>query len=254
MDHSITTQLLLTEEEEDIVEDDNLEAHAACGVLILHGADEACCLCAEQRYHRCLYLIRAQLLPNPRIATPWQVLYESQSDRAFITTMGFNVVMFNSILQQGFETHWTSTPIPRQDVPATVMPCLTCRSLDAAGALGLVLHFLNSTMLDISLIQIFALIPTTVSRYINFCLTILLDTLQNMPDASIQWPCGDKFQENNNLVVERHPLLTGAFGTMDGLNLLVQTSADQEVENATYNGWLHEHFVSCVFAFGATGV
>ena len=40
---------------------------------------------------------------------------------------------------------------------------------------------------------------------------------------------------------------------MDGLNLAVQESSDQEVENATFNGWLHEHFVSSVLIFGASG-
>jgi hypothetical protein len=73
------------------------------------------------------------------------------------------------------------------DVSATGKPRLCARSLDAAGALGLVLHYLNSTMREISLQQIFALIPTTVSRYITFGLKILLKVLQKMPDATIEW-------------------------------------------------------------------
>jgi hypothetical protein len=51
--------------------------------------------------------------------------------------------------------------------------------------------------------------------------------------------------------MEQHPHLAGAFGTMDGLSLPVQTSQDQEIENATYNGWLSEHFVSCVLVYSA---
>jgi hypothetical protein len=126
------------------------------------------------------------------------------------------------------------------------------RSLDAAGALRLFLHFLTSTIGDISLMEIFALIPTTVSCFINFSL-ILLETLQKMPDGQIRWLQGEEFEESNNLILACHPLLLGAFRSMDGLNLLVQTSPDQEIENATYNGWLHEHFVSSVFAFSAIG-
>jgi hypothetical protein len=38
---------------------------------------------------------------------------------------------------------------------------------------------------------------------------------------------------------------------MDGLNLPVQTLSDDDIENATYNGWLHTHFVSSVYVFGA---
>jgi len=38
------------------------------------------------------------------------------------------------------------------------------------------------------------------------------------------------------------------------LYLAFQTSTDQEIKNATCNGWLSEHFVSNVFAFTASGV
>lgn len=87
-----------------------------------------------------------------------------------------------------------------------------------------------------------------------FALDILLFTLRRMDEAQIKWPAGDQFKENNTLIVARHPLLTGVFGSVDGLKLPVQVSADQEMENATYNGWLHEHFISSVFAFGASGM
>ena len=55
---------------------------------------------AHQRHHtssvlrhssQCLYLTRPDLFPDPRNDTPWQALYHSQNDHAFITTMGFNV-------------------------------------------------------------------------------------------------------------------------------------------------------------------
>ncbi|KAG7441800.1 uncharacterized protein BT62DRAFT_982658 [Guyanagaster necrorhizus] len=108
-------------------------------------------------------------------------------------------------------------------------------------------------MHDISLTQIFVIIPTTVSCYLTWAMTILCDSLRQMQDARVKWPQGEEFEENNALVVVQHPLLDGAFGSLDGLNLMVQTSTDQELKNATFNGWLHEHFVSSVFAFNAKG-
>ena len=108
-------------------------------------------------------------------------------------------------------------------------------------------------MQDVSLMEIFALTPSTVSRYINFSLEILLEILRRLKDAQVRWPKGDEFMELNALALVRHPLLHGAFGTLDGLNLPVQESADDEIENATYNGWLHSHFVSSVLAFSASG-
>ena len=243
-------QLMLAEQEAEAAFEDELLASAG---LVCYGLEEAHQLRVSRRSLRRLYLTRTDLLPNPRTNTPWQALYHSQNDRAFITTMGFDVATFHAILHHGFERLWNETPIPRRDVPASSMPRVVRRSLDAHGALGLILHYLNSTMLDVSLSQIFAIVPTTVSRYIEFTLGILLFTLRRMKDARIQWPVGNEFGENNNLILARHPLLLGAFGSMDGLNLPVQTSQDQEVENATFNGWLQEHFISSVFAFGADG-
>jgi hypothetical protein len=200
-----------------------------------------------------LYLTRKDLLPSPHSDTPWQRLRASKDDRAYITTMGFDVSTFHAILDAGFANAWDTTAVPRTDANRAGVARPMARSLDAAGALGLVLHYLSSTMREISLQQIFALIPSTVSRYINFGLTILLRTLRSMPDAAIRWPKGSEFEELNNLIISRHPLLTGAFASIDGLNLPVQTSLDQDIENATYNGWLSEHFVSSVLVFSPDG-
>jgi hypothetical protein len=169
--------------------------------------------------------------------------------------MGFDVQTFHDIIDAGFGPAWYSTPIPRTDVSTAGNPRPGARSLDAAGALGLVLHYLNSTMREISLQQIFALIPSTVSRYITFGLSILLEVLRKIPDAAIRWPGRiEEFQALNDLIVERHPRLEGAFASLDGLNLPVQTAEDEEMENATYNGWLCEHFISSVLAFCSRGV
>lgn len=246
-------QQYLLEEEEDDAEEQLESLGLAAGLLVLHGIEESRHLRTQRRHDRRHYLCRSHLLPNPRTNTPWQVLYASANDRAFITTMGFDVRGFQMLLEAGFEGKWNSRAIPRPDVSASAEPLINRRSLDAAGALGLTLHYLSSTMQNTSLMQIFALIPTTVSRYLHFALDILLETLRGMPDGRVQWLAGEEFQENNALITVRHPLLTGAFASMDGLNLPVQTSDDAEVENATYNGWLSEHFVSCVFAFAATG-
>ncbi|KAJ7301332.1 hypothetical protein DFH08DRAFT_827671 [Mycena albidolilacea] len=66
----------------------------------------------------------------------------------------------------------------------------------------------------------------------------------------IKWPESvEEFQALNDLIVERHPRLTGVFASIDGLNLPAQTADDEEMENTTYNGWLCEHFISSVFVF-----
>ena len=250
---------LIQQEEED--EEGDLEqeleqsAALAAAALMVIGAEESRMLRAERRQPSRLYLCRPQLLPNPRKDTPWQVLYQSRSDRAFITTMGFDVDAFEHIIKSGFARMWYERPIDRSDMAImTGNPRPSARSLDAWGALGLVLHYLNSTMREVSLQQIFALIPSTISRYITFALHLLFETLDNIPESFIKYPkLLREFQENSDLIVSRHPRLHGAFASLDGLNLAVQTSEDVEIENATYNGWLSDHFVSSVLMFSPKG-
>ena len=97
--------------EDEEMEHEQLLAGMATAVLLI-GAIEAQRLRAERRKLNRLYLCRPQLLPLPRVATPWQVLHKSRSDRAFITTMGFDVATFNLILAAGFDVAWNTTPIP----------------------------------------------------------------------------------------------------------------------------------------------
>ena len=76
--------------------------------------------------------------------------------------MGFDVKTFDYILES-FEYTWLSTSIPQINTNRTGAPRPGAQSLNPPGALGLALHYLSSTMHDVSLQQIFALIPLTVS-------------------------------------------------------------------------------------------
>jgi hypothetical protein len=68
---------------EDEIQDEQLMAGTAMAILVL-GAIESHRLRTER-------LCRPQLARNPRGPTAWQILYNSRNDRAYITTMGFDV-------------------------------------------------------------------------------------------------------------------------------------------------------------------
>ncbi|KAG8711925.1 hypothetical protein FRC08_015248 [Ceratobasidium sp. 394] len=199
------------------------------------------------------YLRRRDLLPLPRIESPWQALYRSQEDRAFITTMSIDVRTFNYILRAGFRTAWDTRPVKRDDVNPQGATRMGRRSLDAPGALGLMLHYLCSTSKFTALEQIFAIVPAVLSRYINFGLPILLESLKRIPEGVLKWLIPEQMAEYSGLVNTRHPEIDGAFGFVDGLSLPVATSGDPAVENANYNGWLHTHKVSNILVFAPDG-
>ncbi|KIJ24118.1 hypothetical protein M422DRAFT_82910, partial [Sphaerobolus stellatus SS14] len=214
----------------------------------------------ERRKKHRLYLQRHDLLKNPRGLTPWQKLYHGQNDRAFNTTMGFDIATFN-ILMNEFAPVWNTNPIPREDTRAGGVPRIDRRSLDAAVALGLTLHYLNSTMSQITLQQVFALVPATLSRYLNFSLQILHRVTGDIPEAKIRWPTAEEMEEFTKIIGERHPVLIiwingtayGAFGSIDGLKLPTASADDSEWQNATFNGWLHSNVTNCVIAYSPRG-
>jgi hypothetical protein len=51
-----------------------------------------------------------------------------------------------------------------------------------------------------------------------------------------------------------YPALQGAWCVMDGLKIQIEKSGDDSKQNAFYNGWLHDHFVGCVYVFAPSGV
>jgi hypothetical protein len=146
--------------------------------------------------------------------------------------MDFNVSIFQGIFATGFGHCWNKTLIPCEDTNTVSKPCSYCQSFSAKDALGLVLHYLNSTMCKISL-QIFTIVPSSLSQYIIFGLDILLQTLYEMSNAKISGP--STLQQCvclNSLIQNQHPCLTATFSSIDCLNLLVHTSEDIDILNA----------------------
>jgi hypothetical protein len=249
-----TVMLLEMLEDDDEEEDDDILIRALVGTIV-GGVDERRAIRARLQNMNRAYFVRNDLLQNPRSATPWARLREHGNERAFIVTMGVDCETFDHILDSGFREIWDSRTIPRGDTNSQGVPRIHRRSLDADGALALVLHWISSTMPEISLQSIFALIPATVSRYIRFARKALLQVLRtSIMDAQITWPGSpEEFHYLAELIVARHPLLWGGFAFMDGMKLPTSVSSDPMWENATYNGWLHEHFTSNVLAQSAEG-
>lgn len=81
--------------------DDELDKEEKCVAIVLIlilalGVEEAKQTLSHCRHPSFLYLCRPQLLPHPWGQTRWQILFSSHCDRAYITTMGFDVKDFQS--------------------------------------------------------------------------------------------------------------------------------------------------------------
>ena len=114
--------------------------------------------------------------------------------------MGVNTRLFQVILDVGFENRWNLAPIPQTDTNINGEPRIGARSLDAAGGLGLFLHYPRSSMREVGLQLIFGLIPSTVNRYLTFACQILLSTLRGYSASRITWFDDEKLEEMTNLI------------------------------------------------------
>ena len=203
----------------------------------------------NQRLHR-FYLTRASLA-HPRADTAWQVLYRSQINKAFIVTMGINTSLFHELATK-FAQLWDHEVIVRTDVRDGKKYCGR-RSLGAEGVLGLILHYLNSTMSSYSLQQIFGLTPAVCSRYLRNGLPTLLRVLICDKNAHIMWPTEHEMEYLSSLIRAKYPRVKHAIGFVDGVHLPVFSTANSEMQNAYYNGWCSSHFTSNIFCFSPQG-
>ncbi|KAF8160047.1 hypothetical protein B0H34DRAFT_858699 [Crassisporium funariophilum] len=170
-----------------------------------------------------------------------RTLWSTQEDRAFITTMGLDVATFWKILEGpgGFGERWETMPIPQHDVSPAGAPQghrQWCRRPGDHSALSGISH-------------------AQMSRYLEFAEEILHQTLLSLDEASISMPRSvPHFQHLSDLICTRHPLLEGAFGSIDGLSLPSQELDDPEIKNVKYNGWKTGHCINSVLAFPPEGV
>lgn len=123
----------------------------------------------------------------------------------------------------------------------------------ACVCVGLVLHYLNSTMRQKTLCQIFGATPAIVSRTLSTVLPILLIVLKNLHCARIEWPTSDEIANWSQMINVREPRLNGCFGFVDGVWFPIFAPANPLEQNAYYNGWKSCHNVSNVLVFGADG-
>ena len=174
------------------------------------------------------YLTCEDISGHPRYSSPWTHLRQAGNDRAFITTMGVDVRTFEALLIP-FESAWIWSTISRSDVNPNGAPQVARRSLDAAGELALLLHWLSSTMAGFSLHQIFSITPAVCARDLQHARECLLSVLRSLNISRICWPLTEaKCHKYSSMIERKFPLLTKCFGFVDGLNIPVNIVDDNK--------------------------
>ncbi len=82
---------------------------------------------------------------------------------------------------------------------------------------------------------------------------IVINILREHPLARVRMSSREEVAAFQQATTAKYPSLTDVWGTLDGLNLNLQSTKDDKVQSIFYNGWTHGHYVSNVFVFGMDG-
>ncbi len=187
--------------------------------------------------------VTVESLPRPE-NSDWMILFNSRKDAAFMDQMGVNVKGFFKLLKRFKEHYFVHNPSIRGGRPSKI---------SQYQALGLVLQFYRNKIELKTLAIMHGLPASTACRTLRNAEMALNFALRSEPLADIKFPSKELQIVWSQKVNEAYPNIQGRFGFVDGKNCSVKVSSNDSVQNAQYNGWLHDHFVTGVLCFGVDG-
>lgn len=197
-------------------------------------------------------LLRRAIIPVE--LSQWNFIYASQCNRAFMIFTRLTAAAFDRLLHK-FALSYDATTMRNltdgewfHDLERPAR-----RDLPAHAGLALALRWCCSTSTIQELCVFFGIIPSTFSRFLPYCLSLLLVTLQSDHAGRVEWPTEDEQFIMADMVSLKYPRLAGCFGTLDGLRLPLEESGDIVAQNNYYNGWVKKHNIVNVFIWGADG-
>jgi hypothetical protein len=199
---------------------------------------------------------RCALVPTSE--SSFQRLYQSKNDQSFITFTGLDYNSFEYLLDKFRPLYYQYSPYSFNgkivglnnggDLGGRPLPP------DPAGCLGLVLGYTRTRGSLFLLQMVFGASHSVLCIFLKFSMRLLFKVLREEDSAKVCIPSAEDIAQYQEVVRSNFPALDGSWCIMDGLKIHIQKPGDESMQNAYYNGWLHDHFVGCVFAFAPSGV
>ncbi|KAJ3187625.1 hypothetical protein HK101_009292, partial [Irineochytrium annulatum] len=92
-----------------------------------------------------------------------------------------------------------------------------------------------------------------MSRNLRKAEDAMLEALRGWEPAATRWPSFEQHWEWAQWLTAREPLVERKWGFVDGKNFWVEEPRDPTMQNAMYNRWLHNCFMTGTILFGADG-
>lgn len=224
----------------------------------------------RNRYHRMSIderVCRVRKIPRPATLEPcdsaWNKLYHSRNLSGFITATGVDPETFDVLLAE-FEPIFLahspySRPIDngrirqvRPNQPTQTRPGRP-RKTSAHACLGLVLYWTRTTCYYWTLAQMFGLTTSCCEVWLRFGKRVLLHVLSKRNDAQIKMPDAEKCMQYKAKITAKYSHLNDVGLVGDGVKIYIQKASDIIKQNAYYNGWKGDHYITNLFVFGPDG-
>ena len=210
----------------------------------------------EGRLRRDRRLPRAALLQP--CDSPWERLFCSMNDQALITITGFDHAAFASLLalfSPWFSAHtpWTGGRKPFVKLLPRGQGRGRNRIISDRTCLGLVLAWYRFRGPEYILQGWFGFTGTHANTWLRFGRRGLLIVLGSNVDAKVVMPDDEQVHRLCEATSQKHDLLPDVYCVADGLKLYFEQCDGMDEQSMYYNGWMHDHFVSCVFVFSIDG-
>jgi hypothetical protein len=127
------------------------------------------------------------------------------------------------------------------------------RMISPVICLGLVLAWTCSRGNVFSLQLDFGLSHSCLCLWLHFGMQIVVNVLHEYPFARVQNPSREEVAAFQQTTAAKYPSLADVLGTLDGINIKIQSAKDDKVQSIFYNGWTHGHYMSNIFVFGMDG-
>lgn len=205
------------------------------------------------------YIHRASM-PHPLRSdqtTQWKELVSCGSSSDFVKLLNFDRHCFFDILLPRFESVRSTvnfgSPFRKGPKKRGRNPHVT--SLDI---LGLVLKYVKSTGRQYEMCGMFGFVPSTVSVWIDYGLTVLLKVLRDksVPEFRVKWPKIEEMDESHRLLKfnrSNGPLLPNVFAVIDGARMPCADYTDSDLQNAFYEGYTGNTEITNIFVFNFKG-
>jgi hypothetical protein len=137
--------------------------------------------------------LRSAAIPHHRHSA-WAILWQRGSDNDLLVTCGIDRVTFRELHDVIFDDESNSRGRPFK--------------LDTYAQFGMYLHFLNSTMRQKTLAQLFGVTNPTISRILRRLIVLVPRKLRRNAKCRVEWPSTDKMAQLSRLGARRMPGLT----------------------------------------------